>query len=444
MSPADPWLAPSAADLSGPVDAVVRLPGSKSLTNRFLVLAALAGEPSRLRAPLRSRDTLLMAEGLRALGAGVRDLPGEAPGLEDWLIEPGPITGGGSVDCGLAGTVMRFLPAVATLADGPVHFDGDAGARTRPLASVLDAITALGVPVDSAGGFLPVTVHGRGSVTGGRVEIDASASSQFVSALLLVGARYDKGLDLVHTGDEVPSKPHIEMTVEVLRDAGVTVDDEHPCRWTVEPGLIHPLDVQVEPDLTNAAPFLAATAALGGTVRIPDWPAHTTQAGDHVREVMERLGAHVKLDRTGLTVTAERSGGFPGLDIDLRDAGELAPTVAGLAALAESPSQLRGIAHLRGHETDRLAALATEINRMGGDARETDDGLIITPRPLRAATVETYHDHRMATTGALLALKAPGTTVADVGTTAKTLPDFTGMWLRMFGIDPALWPPRES
>lgn len=428
----DPWPAPSAHHITTPLDAVVRLPGSKSLTNRFLVLAALAEEESRLRAPLRSRDTLLMAEGLRVLGAQITDLPGEDAGLDDWLIRPGTVRGGGTIECGLAGTVMRFLPAVAALANGPVHFDGDAGARTRPMGPVVDSLRELGVAVDSAGGFLPVTVHAAGTPRGGRVEVDASASSQFVSAMLLVGARLREGLDLIHTGDRLPSRPHIEMTVEVLRDAGVVIDDEEPGRWVVEPGTIHPVDVTVEPDLTNAAPFLGAALALGGTVRIPDWPSHTSQAGDAIREILTRMGAQVSLDRDGVTVTGQ--GRFTGADLDLADAGELAPTVAALAALAESPSRLRGIAHLRGHETDRLAALAAEINRLGGAARETPDGLEITPRPLHGEKVRTYADHRMATTAALLGLRAPGTTVENVATTAKTLPDFPGMWTRMLGL----------
>lgn len=428
----DPWPAPSVHHITTPLDAVVRLPGSKSLTNRFLVLAALAEEESRLRAPLRSRDTLLMAEGLRALGAQITALPGGEAGLDDWLVRPGAVRGGGTVECGLAGTVMRFLPAVAALADGPVHFDGDAGARTRPMGPVVDSLRELGVTVESAGGFLPVTVHGTGTPRGGRVGVDASASSQFVSAMLLVGARLSEGLELLHTGDRLPSRPHIEMTVEVLRDAGVVIDDEEPGRWVVEPGNIHPVDVTVEPDLTNAAPFLGAALVLGGTVHIPDWPSHTSQAGDAVREILTRMGAHVSLGRDGVTVTGQ--GRFDGVDLDLADAGELAPTVAALAALAESPSRLRGVAHLRGHETDRLAALVTEINRLGGAARETPDGLEITPRPLHGDRVRTYADHRMATTAALLGLRAPGTTVENVATTAKTLPDFPGMWNRMLGL----------
>lgn len=426
------WPAPAADDIPAPLDAVVRLPGSKSLTNRYLVLAALAGEESRLRAPLRSRDTILMAEGLAALGADLADLPGDDPAMPDWLITPGPITGDTSVDCGLAGTVMRFLPPVAALAHGPVWFDGDPGARVRPMGAVVQALQSLGVEVTSEGGRLPLQVIGTGAVTGGTVTIDASASSQFVSALLLVGARFEKGLTIVHDGPPVPSRPHIEMTVEVLRDAGVEVDDAEPNRWRVEPGEIYALDVVVEPDLTNAAPFLAAAMVVGGRVHIPDWPQHTTQAGDAIRNILDSMGAEVALLREGLTVTG--NGEVHGIDVDLADAGELTPTVAALAALADGPSRLRGVGHLRGHETDRLAALVTEINRLGGQAVETEDGLSITPRPLTGARLRSYADHRMATSAALLGLKAPGTSVEDVQTTAKTLPGFADMWCRMLGV----------
>ncbi|MBO3143071.1 3-phosphoshikimate 1-carboxyvinyltransferase [Dermatophilus congolensis] len=429
----DLWKAPAAADVATALDATVRLPGSKSLTNRFLVLAALADGESRLRAPLHSRDTLLMAQGLRAMGTSITDLGDADSG--DWLVRPAALGGNATVDCGLAGTVMRFLPAVATLAAGPVRFDGDAGARVRPMAPVLQAITDLGIRTESAGGFLPATVHGSGTVTGGALRIDASHSSQFVSAMLLVGARFSKGLELVHTGSALPSQPHIDMTIEVLRDVGVEIDDETPHRWVVEPGDIRPLDVTVEPDLSNAAAFLAAVPILGGRLHIPDWPAHTTQAGDRIRDILALLGARVELDRTGLTVTADC--GFEGFDLDLSEAGELTPTVAALAACAHSPSHLHGVAHLRGHETDRLAALATEINRLGGDVTETDDGLVIRPSPLRPAQIATYHDHRMATAAAILALKAPGSSIENIATTSKTLPGFADMWMRMLGVETA-------
>jgi len=399
----------------------VHLPGSKSLTNRFLVLSAIAEGTSRLRSPLRSRDTLLMVDALRALGVLVDD------DGEDWVITPRPLRGGTRVDCGLAGTVMRFVPGVAALAEGDVAFDGDDGARVRPMGPVLAALRTLGVQVDDGGrGTLPFTVSGRGHVPGGALTLDASASSQFVSGLLLAGARYDEGVTVHHVGKPVPSEPHIAMTIEVLRDCSVVVDDGEPNTWRVEPGPVAALDVEVEPDLSNAAPFLAAALVTGGRVTVAGWPSRTTQAGDAIRDILDAMGADVTLDREGLTVAG--TGDIEGIDVDLHDVGELTPVVAAVAALAHSTSWLRGIAHLRGHETDRLAALATEITALGGDVTETDDGLRIRPRPLHGGLVRTYHDHRMAMAAAVIGLAVDGIVIQDVDTTAKTLPQFTSRW----------------
>nr|WP_308113567.1 3-phosphoshikimate 1-carboxyvinyltransferase [Kineosporia corallincola] len=421
------WPAPT---VDGPVSATVSLPGSKSLTNRYLVLAALADEPSRLRAPLRSRDTLLMAQAMRGLGTGVEDAGATGAFGADWMVTPGELRGPAMIDVGLAGTVMRFVPPVAALATGDIAFDGDPHARVRPMGPIISALRGLGVTVvESDEGRLPFVVRGSGSVRGGTLEIDASASSQFVSALLLAGARFEEGLTLRHVGGPVPSEPHITMTVEALRDVGVVVDDSEPDVWRVEPGRVGGLDVMVEPDLSNAAPFLAAAVVAGGEITVPAWPQYTTQAGDHLRDLFDSMGADVSLHRDGLTVRG--TGELYGLDADLSAAGELTPTVAALAALAETPSHLRGIAHLRGHETDRLKALATEINRLGGDVTETEDGLIIRPARLHGGVFHSYADHRMATAGAVIGLKVPGVSVENIGTTAKTLPEFTQLWERM-------------
>jgi len=421
------WLSPRA---SGPIAATVALPGSKSLTNRYLVLAALANGTSRLRRPLRSRDTLLMASGLRSLGASVTDLPGSDPLYDDWLIAPASLTGGATVDCGLAGTVMRFLPPMAALANGPVAFDGDARARNRPMAPMIEALRALGARVSDDGrGTLPFTVEGSGRMPGGAVTLDASESSQFISALLLSGPRFEQGVTLRHHGNPIPSEPHIEMTVEVLRDCGVMVDDSESDVWHVEPSAIYPLDVEVEPDLSNAAAFLAGAVVTGGTVQVPGWPMHTTQAGDAIRNIFDAMGADVLLERSGLTVTGDRQ--ISGLDVDLHDAGELAPVIVAVAALADSPSRIRGIAHLRGHETDRLLALTTEVNALGGSIEQTEDGLRITPKPLQGGLFHTYGDHRMAMAAAVLGLQVPGVVIEDVETTDKTLPDFPARWMAM-------------
>jgi 3-phosphoshikimate 1-carboxyvinyltransferase len=330
---------------------------------------------------------------------------------------------------------MRFLPSVAALVGVPVRFDGDESARVRPMAPVLRALRDLGVRVDDDGrGTLPFTVTGPGRVAGGRVDIDASVSSQFVSGLLLTAARFEEGLTLRHTGPTLPSLPHIEMTVEVLRAAGVVVDDSRPEIWQVSPGPVAARDVRVEPDLSNAAPFLCAALVAGGTVRVPGWPTTTTQPGALLPDLLEAMGGRSSLADGVLTVTG--TGAVHGIDIDLKAAGELTPTIAALAALADSPSRLRGVGHIRGHETDRLAALATEITRLGGQVEQTSDGLVITPRPLTGARFETYHDHRMATAGALIGLRVPGVEVVDVGTTVKTLPDFVGMWTGMLAGTP--------
>ena len=413
------WQAPVATE---PVRATVAVPGSKSITNRALLLAALSERGATLTGALRSRDTDLMVAALRALGVPM-NIDGDRVRVEPHAGLTGPAT----VDCGLAGTVMRFVPPAAALADGEIRFDGDPRARERPMSTVLDALRALGATID--GDTLPFTLHGKGSLPGGAVTIDASASSQFVSGLLLAGAAYDQGLTVLHDGKPVPSMPHIEMTVHMLREAGVTVDDGEPDRWRVEPGPVAAPDWRIEPDLSNATPFLAAAAVTGGSVTVPGWPADTTQPGDAIGDIVRRMGCEVTRDPAGLTVTGPTR--LSGVDIDLRDVGELTPTVAALAALAEGPSVLRGIAHLRGHETDRLAALVAEINGLGGDARETEDGLEIRPAKLRGGTWHAYADHRMATAGAIVGLVVPGVEVDDIATTAKTLPDFPAMWRAM-------------
>ncbi|MDO9377811.1 MAG: 3-phosphoshikimate 1-carboxyvinyltransferase [Nocardioidaceae bacterium] len=415
----------------GPVDATVALPGSKSLTNRALLLAAIAEGPSVLTRPLRSRDSELMAAAVRALGGAVDDVAGE----DAWRVTPLPTSGPTvdvAVDCGLAGTVMRFVPPVAALVRGDVRLDGDERARERPMGTVLGALRALGVQVDDDGrDALPFTVRGTGSVRGGVVTIDASESSQFVSALLLAGARYDEGVDLRHDGKPVPSMPHVEMTLTELRRRGVEVDDSEPNRWVVRPGPVSALDTPVEPDLSNAGAFVAAALVTGGTVRVQGWPERTDQAGDRWRELAGLFGADVEVVDGTLTVSA--SGRPHGIDVDLHDEGELTPVVAAVCAVADGPSRLRGVAHLRGHETDRLAALVTEITRLGGEARELDDGIEIRPRALHGAELLTYADHRMAHAAAVLGLAVPDVLVHDVETTAKTFPGFADYWTKAFG-----------
>jgi 3-phosphoshikimate 1-carboxyvinyltransferase len=417
-----PWTAPLA---TGPVRATVTVPGSKSITNRALLLAALAGTGGIIRGALRSRDTDLMAGALRAVG-----VPVTAHGDEFNVAAHNGLRGPASVDCGLAGTVMRFVPPLAALASGPVRFDGDERARHRPMGAMLGALRALGCRIDGDG--LPFVLHGSGRLPGGVVGIDASGSSQFVSGLLLSAACYDAGVTVRHDGPPVPSRPHIEMTVQMLAGRGVEVDTDGATWWRVSPGAVAGGDYDVEPDLSNATVFLAAAAVTGGQVTVPGWPQRTTQAGDAIRPLLVQMGCTVELGEQGLTVSGPDR--LHGVDADLHDIGELTPTVAALAALARGPSTLRGIAHLRGHETDRLAALATEIGALGGDLREISDGLEIRPRPLRSNPGRpwgAYADHRMATAGAILGLVVPGIAVDDIAATTKTLPEFRASWAAM-------------
>ncbi|WP_062078526.1 3-phosphoshikimate 1-carboxyvinyltransferase [Demequina globuliformis] len=412
------------------LDATVEVPGSKSLTNRFLPLAALADAPVTIRGGLRSRDSDLMIEALRELGVTVDD---DGP---EWTVTPGPLRGGGHVFTGLAGTVMRFVPPLVLLADGPVTFDGDAEARVRPMGPLLDALRALGAAVaDDGTGTLPFTVTPPAEIPAD-VDVDASASSQFVTALLMVAPRLPQGLTIRHTGATLPSLPHIDMTCQTLREAGVRVDQPNERTWTVHPGPIALGNVRVEPDLSNAGPFIAAPLVAGGTVRIPGWPASTTQPGALFPEILESMGATCSLDGDVLSVTAPglANGEIAGIDADLSPAGEITPTIAALCALAASPSVISGIGHLRGHETDRLKAISTEVDRLGGRCLAGDDSLKFDGMPLgglTGATMETYHDHRMATFAAVIGLAADSVDVLHVGTTAKTMPDFPQMWKDM-------------
>ena len=442
---AEPWRAPVA---TGALDAVVDLPGSKSLSARALLLAAVADAQTTLSGLLRSRDTELMLAALSVLGARFEDLDETGTRLR---VTPAPLPlrvqagpdGVGRIDVGLAGTVMRFVPVLAALADAPVVFDGDEAARRRPMAPLLDALAALGAEVTHLGepGFLPVRIGpGDGALLRARntrVTVDGSASSQFVSALLLLGALLPGGLELTPTGP-VPSLTHVAMTVATLRERGIDVDEPAPGAgdgertWRVRPGRPRGGQVAIEPDLSNAGPFLAAALVAGGRVSVPHWPAATTQAGDAWRELLPRLGGEVTL--SGDLLTARGTGRLTGLEADLSDVGELVPTVAALAALAGAQghaSTLTGIAHLRGHETDRLAALATEIRLLGGDAEETADGLVIRPAPLHGAALHSYADHRMATFAAIIGLGVDGVSLDDVGCTSKTLPGFVDLWTAM-------------
>ncbi|MEY3795480.1 MAG: hypothetical protein RLZZ120_591 [Actinomycetota bacterium] len=405
-----------------PVHAQVTIPGSKSVTNRALILASLATTPSVIRKPLISRDSQLMSAGLSALGISI------SGNDEAWTITPAPLRGPARVDVGNAGTVMRFLPPLAALAHGDISFDGDPRSYERPLGPVIKALEELGIEIDHGGRYsLPMVIKARGQIKGGALTIDASASSQFLSALLLVAPSMEEGITVTHRGGALPSMPHIEMTVAMLRDFGADVSvDPVAQTWSVKAGSLHGKDLVIEPDLSNASPFLSIAMVCGGTITISDWPRVTTQPGDQLRDIFTQMGASVELNDNGLTLTG--GDAIHGIDIDLHDVGELTPSIAALAALADSPSHLRGIGHLRLHETDRLAALTREINALGGSVIEEDTALHITPAPLHAGVFHTYDDHRLATAGAVIGLVTPGIEVENVATTRKTLPDFPGLW----------------
>ena len=413
-----------------PVEAFVVIPGSKSVTNRALILAAQADSSSILHRPLVSRDSELMVAGLRALGVGIEEKNVTTNGVEElqWIITPAALRGGVKIDVGNAGTVMRFLPPLAALATGDVAFDGDPRSYERPLGPVIRALEELGISTEHDGRYsLPLKLHGIGKIPGGALTIDASASSQFLSALLLVAPSFENGIVATHKGGQLPSMPHIEMTVDMLRSFGADVEvDTAAQSWSVKAGKLHGQELVIEPDLSNAAPFLSLAMVCGGSITIADWPKTTTQPGDQLRSIFTRMGAKVSMNERGLTLSG--TGVIHGIDIDLHDVGELTPSIAAVAALADSPSHLRGIAHLRLHETDRLAALTREINALGGDVVEEESALHITPAPLHGGVFHTYDDHRLATAGAVIGLVVPGIEVENIATTRKTLPDFPGLW----------------
>ena len=421
------WSAPYA---NAPLAATISLPGSKSVTNRALVLAALAESPSTLYKPLYSRDSDLMIAALRELGLGVDQQP------ESISISPRPMKGPATIDVGNAGTVMRFLPPLAALAHGEISFDGDPRSHERPLKPVIKALEELGIEINHVGRYaLPLTIHGKGELPGGSLSIDASQSSQFLSSLLLVAPRMRDGLTITNIGPTLPSMPHIEMTIAMLKERGVKVTKLDESTWQVAPGAIQGVRTLIEPDLSNAAPFLGAAMIVGGSVTIRDWPKSTTQPGDQLREIFAAMGGEITKKKSGnsqgeeLTLTG--TGVIHGIDIDLHDVGELTPSIAAVALLANSPSHLRGIGHLRLHETDRLEAIANEFNKLGGKVIAHSDSLEITPARLHGGTFHTYEDHRLATAAAMIALKTPDILVENIATTSKTFPDFPALWSSM-------------
>ena len=418
------WSAPS---VQRPIEATISIPGSKSATNRAFVLAALGDSVSKISKPLLARDTELMLQALKQLGCEIKK-SAEVVEISPMKRTHQDLT----IDVGLAGTVMRFVPPLAALSTGVAHFDGDARARNRPMKTLIDSLKSLNISVDDQStGSLPFSIASDGVVHGGEITIDASESSQFVSALLLAAPKFLNGLTINHVGKKLPSIPHIEMTIDMLKQVGVNVVSTNNNSWKVLPGKITSKNWLIEPDLSNAGPFLAAALVTHGEVNIPDWPQETTQAGNAWIEILTKIGALVSLSDKGLKVT--HSGEIKGIDFDLSDVGELTPVLVAITLFANSPSSLTGIAHLRGHETDRLAALVENIKAIGGDATETADGLNIKPANLHGGLWKAFDDHRMATAGAVIGLVVNGIEVDDIKTTSKTLPDFEKMWDAMVG-----------
>jgi 3-phosphoshikimate 1-carboxyvinyltransferase len=418
------WATPLA---SSATRATVRLPGSKSITNRALVLAFLANSATKVVGPLRARDTELMAGAISSLGAQI-DFGSPADGVAEWTVTPGWTPGPVAVNVGNAGTVLRFVPPVAALGTGDVEFTGDPRVAERPIGPLLDGLRQVGVEINDGGRLaVPFIVRARGAVRGGQVRLDASGTSQFVSGLLLAAPRFEQGVQITHTGPRLPSAPHIAMTAAMLEAAGAEVETGSNW-WRVRPGELAPGTVIVEPDLSNAAPFIAAALVTGGQVTIAGWPAQSLQAATQIQDVFGRMGAAWQPTAGGMQVSA--TGRIRGITADLRDVNELTPVLTALAALADSPSEFTGIAHMRFHETDRLAALAGEIGALGGQVTELPDGLRVQPRPLRASDrpFDSHDDHRMVMAGAVLGLTVPGLRVHNAKTVAKTFPAFNSLW----------------
>lgn len=419
------WHAPT---INGAINSTLEIPGSKSATNRAFVLAALGNKNSIITNPLFARDTNLMLEALEKLGCNV------VKKLNSVEISPMKKDHSEiSIDVGLAGTVMRFVPPLAALSSGTSHFDGDERARNRPMKTLIESLKKLNVKViDNHQGKLPFSIISDGQITGGEIEIDASESSQFISALMLVGAKFKNGLTIKHVGQNLPSLPHIEMTIEMLKEVGVKTNQINTTTWRIDNQNINSKNWVVEPDLSNAGPFLAAAMVTKGEIKINDWPLQTTQAGNSWIEILSLMGANIQLNSKQLILKNDSE--IKGINYNLNDVGELTPVLVAISLFANSKSEFTGISHLRGHETDRLAALVENITAIGGDAKETEDGLIINPKQLHGGVWKAFDDHRMATAGAVIGLKVKDIYVDDISTTSKTLPNFENLWNKMVNL----------
>ncbi len=412
----------------GPLDATVELPGSKSLTNRALVAAALADGVSILSNVLIADDTLLMIEALRQLGIAVtvdeRACATEVTGCRGHLPESSA-----NLYCGNSGTTIRFLTAMTALGQGRYELDGVARMRRRPIGGLGSALQTLGAGIEYLGeeGFPPLVVHAQG-LRGGQVAFETPESSQWVSALLLA-APYARGDVFVEVQGDLPSRPFVAMTTAMMERFGVEViqDARETLRLIVEaPQCYTAAHLAIEPDATNATYFLAAAAVAGGRVTVRGLTADSLQGDIRFVEILEKMGCRATWGPRDLSVEGPAATQcLRGVDVDLNAMPDTVPTLAALAIFADSPTTIRNVANLRVKETDRLRALKTELSKLGADVDELPDGLVIRPPPqLTPAAIDTYDDHRMAMSFALVGLRCPGLVINDPQCCAKTFPDF--------------------
>jgi 3-phosphoshikimate 1-carboxyvinyltransferase len=402
--------------VAGPLDATVTVPGSKSLTNRALVAAALADGTSEIVRPLEADDTDAMAACLAALGVVIRRQP------DRWIVEgrERPAPGPARLDAHLSGTTARFIAPVVALGEGAYTLDGGPSLRTRPMAPMLDALRSLGAQIVGHGepGHLPVTIT-AGGLFGGTIRVRADLSSQFVSGLLLAAPRAKSDLVIEVEGDVV-SRPFLDLTVRVMHAFGAPVETDAG-RFAVPAGGYRPAEYRVEPDASSASYFFAAAAICGGRVTVEGLGSGTTQGDARFADVLASMGAIVERTATSTTVVG---GPLVGVDVDLAEMGDVALTLAAVAVFADGPTRVRGVGYIRRHETDRIAAVVKELGRCGVRAEETEDGFIVHPGTPHGAEIHTYDDHRVAMSFALLGLRVPGIRITDAACVGKTFPGF--------------------
>ncbi|MBO9310050.1 MAG: 3-phosphoshikimate 1-carboxyvinyltransferase [Chloroflexi bacterium] len=408
--------------LKRPIDAVISVPGSKSITNRALVLAALAEGESALENALFSEDSHWCSQALQRLGIPIK---AEAEAARFLVQGRGGILPAAHADLfvGNSGTTARFLVAVAALGNGTYRFDGVPRMRQRPIGPLLAALRQLGAQFsfEGAPNAFPLTVHAAG-LQGGAATLEATNSSQYVSALLQVAPYARRDVTIYLTG-EVVSEPYIEMTLRVMAQFGVIADKSDYRNYHVRAGQRYQAQRYViEPDASNATYFFAAAALVGGRVRVPHLSANSLQGDVRFVDVLEQMGCQVERAATYLEVRS--IGQLRGVDVDLNAMSDTAQTLAAIAPFASTPTRIRNIGHIRHKETDRIAALATELRKLGAQVEERADSLTIYPSALRPAEIETYDDHRMAMAFAVTGLALDGVRIKNPACTAKTFPDF--------------------